>query len=292
MSKLRLLLLSLLLCSATVQARPQRLAQGQPLRLCYDLTVPQLFQVPDQFGELHYAGQAVEVIAELTDAIPELQIDIVVMPWGRCQREAQRGKLDGILMLLKNSERARHFWFSEPLLESVSRTFFRKGTAFNWLSLAQLSSLRIASIRGNFINDEFSQAVRYGRFPNLTEVAGATQIFELLKNNHADVVLFEQQAGEELVSQLGLQNQVVVAGPPLATATWRLALRPQVIDSELKEHINQQLRLMTKQGTLARIAQLDKHRLAALALQRANEQAQLSVASGDEQCFADEGASD
>lgn len=81
-------------------------------------------------------------------SIEGIRVAMEYFPWKRGYEMARVGELDGTFIWRYSTERARHFYFSEPLVVTDAVMFHRKDLEFDWRDNASLLGYRIGGTLG------------------------------------------------------------------------------------------------------------------------------------------------
>ena len=76
-------------------------------------------------------------------------LKIEFMPWKRALELAKRGKYDGILGAYYNDERARYFYFTEPVSQNEEVFIQKKGRGISYGNLDELKRYKVGSLLGS-----------------------------------------------------------------------------------------------------------------------------------------------
>ena len=78
-------------------------------------------------------------------------------PWKRSFILAQRGTWDGSVIWSPSDERAKDFYFSEPVAYDINVFFYMKSKLFDWHNYSDLKGLRIGATISYDYGDEFTK---------------------------------------------------------------------------------------------------------------------------------------
>jgi polar amino acid transport system substrate-binding protein len=113
-----------------------------------------------ELGQHPTGGISVELLQELFDRLG-VEVSVELHPWKRTLKLAEFGKVDGIPLLMRNSERDRFLVFTEVLFESRELFHYRKDRfgGFSWQGYTDLKNYTIGLVSGYTYGPEFLQAV-------------------------------------------------------------------------------------------------------------------------------------
>jgi len=81
-------------------------------------------------------------------------------PWIRSYEIAKRGQWDASAVWWPTNDTKKHFWISEPVVNTSFVFFYIKGREFQWESIEDLKGLRIGFTRGYDYGNEFMTAIK------------------------------------------------------------------------------------------------------------------------------------
>jgi polar amino acid transport system substrate-binding protein len=124
------------------------------ISLCEDPWPPYTY---GETGEVPEKGYAVEFIKEISKRTG-VKINMRLFPWKRCLHMAEKGGIDGIMLLTKNQDRSRYLDFTIPLMGDNNLVWFRsdRNLGSDWNSFSDLKSYRIGLVAGFNYGDVFN----------------------------------------------------------------------------------------------------------------------------------------
>lgn len=116
-------------------------------------------------GTLSREGLSFELLSLIFDELG-VDFEINLVPWGRAIKSVTHGKIDGIPLLMKNSEREKSMVFSLPLIETKEFFFYmpERHPGFFWNSYDDLAGKTIGLVNGYTYGDDFLEAVKSNKF--------------------------------------------------------------------------------------------------------------------------------
>lgn len=141
-------------------------------------------------------------------------------PWNRAYKTAAIGRADATAVWMHKTEREQDFYYSAPVLKEEFVFFHLQGTAFDWHSIADLTSYKLGGLLGSSYGEAFDKALKSNLVeaefvPNtklnfLNLLAGRVDAFPLEKSvglaSVRELLSLEQQAKIRFHSKRLLQN--------------------------------------------------------------------------------------
>lgn len=175
-----------------------------------------------------------------------LTIHVTRLPSERAIELANQGHVDGDLFRIAGLEKkfSNLRMVSEPWLEMhfVAFTLQENLSLSTWQDLIPL---HVAFIKGWQV---FETNLKQAR--SITRADNSPQLFELLKQQRVDVILYDALQGEWLKQKLGM-NHARIAGKPLITSPIHIYLHSK--HAAMIPKVTQALRDMKQDGTWQRI---------------------------------------
>jgi polar amino acid transport system substrate-binding protein len=222
----------------------------EPMRFVYGDALPPHSYVEQ--GVLR--GSLPRVMEELLNKRLRLPVVHQAYPWARAQALVQGGEADGFAGAA-TEERLRYVDVSSEWLAQARLSFF---TPSQQAQLARyqnprlvddLAGLRIGIVRGN----QWAQSVMHHR--EFVEVPDRISAFRLLLNERLDLLVDVSSPTKLALRAAGMDRSIQELAQPLAQEEVRVCVGKH---SPLRAHlddINQTLRSMRLDGTLARLFQ-------------------------------------
>ena len=220
--------------------QPLPLAAQTPL--CLNTFAGPPLSTPDHTG--YYDRILLEAFGRL--GIP---VTIGQLPAERSLQNANSGIDDGDFVRISGMEKRYPNLVMVPEkiddFEFVAFTRTLKLPTANWAALAPY---QVGIVRGWKILEENLTGVK-----GLTMVKNQEQLFTLLKNGRADVVVYARHEGNHMLRQLGVTDAIALE-PPLAVRPMYLYLNKKHVG--LVAPLAARLREMKEDGTYAALARL------------------------------------
>lgn len=173
-------------------------AQSQEITLANGEWAPYLSE------DLKHAGYMSHIV---TEALKEegITVKYVFLPWKRGYEEAKEGKYDGSLIWGYNEERAKDFYYSEPVAELGTSLFHQAGVNIEWSKPEDLAKYKIGGVVGYAygIEDLEKQGV-----VTVNRIGKDINNYKKLAAGRLDIVLEDTEVGHETVSKLGLSDKI------------------------------------------------------------------------------------
>ena len=164
-------------------------------------------------------GLKVRLLHAVMARIDGMTAEVVLMPWKRCQEEARKGHVDGILPLFRNAERATYLAFSDPTYRETSVFWYRTDSAdalANWAGdYDEIAHLHLAMLNGGHIDAAMQDAFSDVRPIVRTKTAGA--LFLMLIQGRVDLVVLDLQVGRFYARKFGWGDTVAALDPPISS---------------------------------------------------------------------------
>lgn len=185
------------------------------LTFCYDPYPP--YTLGSEGKPL--GGLKVKLLQTVVDRIDGVTADVVLLPWKRCQAEARKGVVDGILPLFKNEEREAYLTFTNgTFLQSsnfwYTRARFPDGLDWNG-ELGELSHLRLGMVNGSIIDEDME--TEFTRNHEITRARNAKALMQILLKGRVDLVAIDGAVGRYTAQTNGWQEQIDAVHEPISS---------------------------------------------------------------------------
>ena len=195
---------------------------AEELRFCFDPYPPYTIGT---FGEPE-GGINVTLLNEVIAQIDGLTASIELMPWKRCQVEAQQGNLDGILPLFESEDRRSYLAFSDDTFEQTS-VFWFLGSRFpggvEWSGdPSRISELRLGMLNGGVINARMEQAFEAEK--GISRATDVQALFLMLEHDRVDLVALDFAVGRYHLREQGKFDRFDTLDPPISSRPSRFGL--------------------------------------------------------------------
>lgn len=111
-------------------------------------------------------------------AVHNVVVEYDFFPWGRAYVLAKEGDWDGSVVWYYKEERAKDFFFSEPVIEMKQVFFYLKSSSFNWKTYDDLKGIYVGATIGYFYSESFDKAEKAGKI--------------LVERVHTDLINFKK----------------------------------------------------------------------------------------------------
>ena len=182
-------------------------------------------------------------------------VEVKVMPWARCLKDAETGEVDGVFSSFKLPERERFLAFTnEPLAIQVIAFFARSGSTQSFDGdLAAVRDARIGVITGTSYGEQFDAAVRKGVLQDVEKTNSIESNLKKLVLGHVDLVPSYRYVALATARRLQLLAQIREMSPPLDSVPTYLAFTKVRNLSKQSEEFDAALASMKQDGTYDRI---------------------------------------
>lgn len=137
-----------------------------------------------------------------------MEIEIIPMPFARRLRELRLGHLDLLIGLQRVNDKQDEVVYIQPSYETLRHSFFvKKENTHQLQGFADLKELTIGVSRHAKYLERFNQEPGLMMVP----VASLRQKIELLMKGKINTFIHFQESVLPLISQMGLQNDIVLA---------------------------------------------------------------------------------
>lgn len=208
-----------------------------------------------EIGQAPERGYAVDFLNEISRRL-DIDISLILLPWKRCLLLAEKGDVDGVMLLTKNSERERYLEFTVPLMSDNNLIWFRADRdlgAANWKSFQDLKNYRIGVVAGFNYGDEFNLATdKYNL--SVEETVDIISNFHKLDFKRIDVFFVNLAAANEaLRDSPELRRKLEYVDTLFDKLTFHIAFSKQSKVRHLLSEFNKVILEMKQDGTIYRI---------------------------------------
>jgi polar amino acid transport system substrate-binding protein len=235
------ILLASLVMAAPASAAQRLVACGHPI-------YPPLSW--DQHGQL--TGVAPDVVLRLFGELGyEVQLD-VRGNWKRCLREAKNGQVDIVVSAYITADRLSYLSYAtEYVLDDPVAVFVNRQHSFPFQRLEDLEGRTAGLLLGDSFGDRFDHFVaHYGR---IEWVSRGEQNFTKLALGRIDYMPLGRETGRLQSLKLNLSTQIMPLSGALTTEHYYIAVRRGGELEQYLPRINQRLRELRADGTLAQL---------------------------------------
>ena len=143
-------------------------------------------------GSISREGISYELLSLIFDELG-VDFDINLVPWRRAIKSATHGKIDGVPLLMKSSEREKFISFSLPLIETRELLFYlpERFPDFLWENYDDLAGKTIGLVNGYTYSKDFLDAVKNHKLKVLYSKDTESCLVKLLAGRVDFVVEYE-----------------------------------------------------------------------------------------------------
>lgn len=224
--------------SAVAEPRAVRLANGE--------------WPPYQSEHLEHYGLASRIVTEAF-ALEGINVEYGFFPWNRSFMLAKKGRWDGTLVWSYSEERAKDFYYSDPVIHSTWVFFHLKTIPFDWNTIDDLKPFKIGGTIGYFYDKEFQEAEESGKI-RVFRIAEDEQNFVKLLKGRIDIFPQDINAGYAMINKLFTKDeaQLFTYHPkPIKDEAFSLILSKNIKENkQLIEVFNRGLRRLRESGKI------------------------------------------
>ncbi len=198
---------------------------------------------------LLYEGVVSRIVREAFEA-EGYEVEFEYRPWNRSMEEARNGKWHGTLPWLKNEEREKDFYYSEPIAYQTYVIFYKKDLNFTWEDISDLQGYTIGGTDGYSYGLEFDEAINEGQI-TVERTTEDAQNFQKLMAGRVDLVLCEIDVGYDIIEDIDIAGAEDITHAPKSVNTEPLyLLLSKEVDgnADLVVTFNQGLQSITDSG--------------------------------------------
>ncbi len=200
------------------------------------------------------SGMLVDVVTEAYRRAGH-SVEVKLMPWARCLREAETGDVDGVFSSFKLPERERFLAFSKEALTMQVIVFFARPESTPSLEgdLAAVRDVKIGVITGTSYGQQFDAAVRNGVLRNVEQTNSIESNLKKLVFGRVDLIPSYRYVVLDTARRLQLLAQIREMSPALDSVPTYLAFTRVRDLSKLSEDFDAAMASMKQDGTYDRI---------------------------------------
>ena len=182
-------------------------------------------------------------------------VEVKLMPWARCLREAETGEVDGVFSSFKLPERERFLAFSKEPLTNRSSCFSRGRNRPRALTVTspRVRDVKIGVITGTSYGEKFDAAVRDGVLRNVEQTNSIESNLKKLVFGRVDLIPSYRYVALDTARRLQLLAQIREMSPPLDSVPTYLAFTKVRDLSKRSEDFDAAMASMKQDGTYDRI---------------------------------------
>jgi len=227
------------------------LSVGNPVASAQALSLAAADSVPTAYIENGKpAGLLVDIVVEAFKRAG-YPVDILVMPWARCQAEVKAGKIDGIFSVYRTPERLEFLTYAdEVLIVQVQAFFVRKDSAITFDGdFDPLSALPIGIINQTSYGARLDAALTKGIFKNVDLANNASSNIQKLLHGRVDIVPSYRHVVLYSAKTLGVADAIKELSPAIDSIPSYLAFSNKRDYKTVIGEYNKALQSMKKDGT-------------------------------------------
>ena len=197
-------------------------------------------------------GMHIDILNELFQKRLGLQVEHQRYPWKRAQWQLQTGKAD-IIVTAYTANRAQYSVASQEALVNIQYKLYtykdhpRLSHIASLTSLTNLQGLTAVEYLGSTTEDLTAAGIKIHLVPEIDSA------LKFLANRRADIFFDTPISTTSLIKKLGLQQQIVEMPNIIAETHHQLLISKQSSLRTQLPLINQTIRAMKQDGTLANI---------------------------------------
>jgi len=229
-------------------------AQDKVVKLCEDPWPPWTI---GEMGESPIGGFAVKITHKIFERIKGAEPNMQLLPWKRCLRDIELGRMDGYLMALYTEERAQYLIVSDPFLTSRALLYYlvsKYPKGIKWKTFNDLSPYVIGDVIGYSTSPEWDEAIKNNIF-TAEKVKTDELNFKKLLKGRLDLALFNEQIANEFINKFGAEDKVDYAKKPVKVTLYRMALGKKSPHLQMLPKINQVIGELQAEGAIDEIKQ-------------------------------------
>ncbi len=200
-------------------------------------------------------GPSSQVVTEVFAGLG-ITVSYDFFPWPRAYENARIGRWDGSAIWIKNNERAKFFYFSDPILVLPKYLYHLSTKEYEWTTVHDLKGLVIGVTYSYTYGMELDKALETG----LVKASWATSDLIGLKkllSGRVDLVPLEPQVLQSLLNNnfsKAEKEKISFHEKPVTIAAYRLMLNKVNPDHfQLIEAFNRELNKLKKSGRVEKI---------------------------------------
>ncbi len=155
---------------------------------------------PYQSEHLEHAGIASRIVCEAF-ALEGIHVEYGFYPWNRSYMLAKKGEWDGTLVWSYSEERAKDFYYSDPVIHSTWVFFHLKTTSFAWNTIDDLKDFKIGGTIGYFYDKDLQETEETGKIA-MHRIGEDEQNFILLLKKRIQIFPQDTNVGYTTLSSL------------------------------------------------------------------------------------------
>ncbi len=181
--------------------------------------------LPIMSENLKHYGFGSHVITEAFAAVG-VEVEYGFFPWNRAFVIAKNGVWDGSVFWTYTEDRAKYFYYSDPIFIGQTVFFHLKTTPFEWNTIDDLKKYRIAVSLGYSYGPEFTSAVESGKISVWTKPSDKENLQRILDGG-SHIFPIDREVGLDTIKRLyppEIANKFTFNKKPIVSYAFRLIL--------------------------------------------------------------------
>ncbi|MEY8801037.1 substrate-binding periplasmic protein [Leisingera sp. XS_AS12] len=218
------------------------------LTFCFDPYPPYTYAS----GGKITGGLKVDLLQAVVSKIEGVSAEVQMLPWKRCQVQAEAGNVDGILPLFKSADRERFLAFTDATFEESYNFWFsteRFPDGFEWDGRVEsVAGLRLGVLTGAFVSHELIAGL--GSDKSIVWVKDIESLMQMLKFGRVDLAVSDRLVGHHTVRQNGWQDSLRPVDPDITSKPAHFGLSRLTGAEAYLEDFNRALGELKRDGTI------------------------------------------
>lgn len=244
-------------------ALPFNLYAEKTYTFCGSSSPPFIYTEDGQFDKIK-GGLTVEYFKELSNRIEGVTLKMVRLPFKRCLKFVEQGKMDGTWSAGYYKVREKYMTYLNydlirfPILAHYSKT--RNPNGVTWNSVDDLTKYHIGkSIGANILRNALilgpnDDPKEMAKKLNISPTKTHSQSLEKAAKGRIDLIFLNPISGSELIKNLGLKEKIgVQLRPALKWTAYRSAVSKRSEAIKILPQMNAALKSMKEDGTMKKI---------------------------------------
>ncbi len=226
-------------------------AQPSKVTLCNDPWPP--FTV-GKSGSAPEGGLAFEIVNEIFDRMDGVSVEMQLMPWKRCLKQIETGKIDGAMLALKSAKRP-YLRYPKSVFAGRVGFFYHKEkhpNGISWEKPEDLAGLRVGFLAGTKVSPAIQAAMDAGVI-KADKAKDASLNFNKLRKGRIDLAISNEPVGFALIKEKGWQGEFAVTKKPVEESPYYMPLGHKSPALELIPKINVAIESMIADGFIQKV---------------------------------------
>jgi polar amino acid transport system substrate-binding protein len=192
-------------------------------------------------------GPSVELM-KMVFADLGIPIKSINIPWPRSLLWAKSGKIDAILTIFYNEERAKYIDFTIPYTEILTSVFVKKGETFPFKIWDDLIGLGGLGIIGDSQSEEFEKFAESKL--KIHRVSKIKQVFGMLVAGRADYAVWVKGSTLIKVRKLGYSEKIEILPVPISSQNVLIGFSKKSKFRNYLPKVNKKIKQLRDDGTI------------------------------------------